>query len=583
VTPAKDYVGIARKYEADVLDGTVEVCQQVRQAVERNRRDLAKAEAGWLYRFDRESAERVCAFVEMMPHILGDFAKPTILEDGTLIWPTIALEPWQCWVFTTVFGWLRNSDGKRRFRIAFLLVPRKNSKSTMLAALSNYMVTADGEPGAKCYAAATTRDQAKAVAEPAYQMAARLPQYREWFGVKLGAKTRMQFSVPATASSMEPLSADAHTLDGLNIHFAPVDELHAHKTRHVWDVIETATGARSQPLVFPISTAGVEIGGICYELLTYLQKLLDRSLEDETFWGVNYTIDADDDPLSADTHKKANPNYGVSVQPDDLQRKALKARSSPAALNTFLTKHLNVWIRTESSWAPMTEWIRNGDTSLRIEQFEHLPCWVGVDLAEVKDIAALVIVFKATDGTLTVFGRYYLPQKAVAQSPIAQLSGWVRQGHITETDGDQADYARIEEDIIEWCKTYRVQKVCFDRALAAQMGQSLTRKMGAKPEVLTVNQNIDVMNPAMQTVERMILSGKLRHDGNPALTWMMSNVVVQRNFKDEVFPRKAGGKDSPNKIDGPVALFTVIGQVMAEPVAAPALSIHFFGGRKSDA
>lgn len=578
MTAARDYVAVARRYEADVLDRTVPACVRVRQAIERNRRDIRAAEKPTaLYRFDRGAAERVCAFAETMPHILGDFAKPVSQPDGSLVWPTLVLEPWQCWILTTVFGWLRVSDSKRRYRTALVMVPRKNGKSSLLATVANYMLTTDGEPGAKCYSAATTRDQAKIVAETAYEMAARLPQYREFYGIKLGAKTKRSFGVPATASTMEPLSADAHTLDGLNIHFAAVDELHAHPTRHVWDVIETATGARSQPLVFPISTAGVALGGICDELLGYLHKLLDQALEDDTFFGVEYTIDVGDDPFAESTHRKANPNYSISVKPDDLQRKALKARSSPAALNNFLTKHLNVWVRSEASWAPMAAWRKNGDVNLKIEQFKDQPCWIGVDLAEIRDIAAVVIVFK--DGERYVmFGRYFLPSAAVAASPIAQISGWASEGHLTETSGEQADYEQIEETIIDLCHAYKVQKVCFDRALAAQMGQNLIRKLGTKPAVMTVDQNVQVMNPAMQTVERMILAGTLVHDANPLLTWMMSNVVVQKNYKDEVFPRKAGGKDSANKIDGPVALFTVIGQVVAEPEPAPVM--FFLGGRK---
>jgi phage terminase large subunit-like protein len=557
----RDYVGIARKYEADVLDGTVPACKRVTQAIERNRRDvIASEQPGAVYRFDRAAAERVCAFCETMPHILGDFAKPTMSEEGALVWPTLTLEPWQCWILTTVYGWLRVADGRRRFRTALVMVTRKNGKSSLLSALANYMVTTDGEPGSKCYSAATTRDQAKIVAETAYEMASRLPQYREFYGIKLGAKSKRTFGVPATASSMEPLSADAHTLDGLNIHFAAVDELHAHKTRHVWDVIETATGARLQPLIFPISTAGVETGGICYELLTYLHKIIDRVTTDETFFGIEYTVDADDDPFDAETHRKANPNYGVSVQPDDLARKAQKARTSSAALNNFLTKHLNVWVRSESSWLPVEPWLKSGREDLRPEQFTAHPCWIGIDLAEVRDIAALILLFKVSASRYVAFGKFFLPSAAIQKSPIAQYGGWVRDGHLQETDGDQADYQQIEDQVFTWCKTFRVRQVCFDRALAAQMGQNLIRRLGSKPDVVTVQQNVDVMNPAMQTCERLILAGGLEHDANPCFTWQMSNVVVQRNYKDEIYPRKAGGKDSPHKIDGPVALFTAMSQ-----------------------
>jgi phage terminase large subunit-like protein len=573
---SRDCVAVARQYEADVLSGVVPACRWVRQAVERNRRDLARRD--WSYRFDVPAASKVCAFVETMPHVLGEFSKPTTTPDGEMVWPTIRLEPWQCWLLTTVFGWLR-ADGKRRFRIALLLVPRKNGKSALLSALSNYMLTMDGEPGAKCYSAATTREQARVVAETSYIMASRLPAYREYFGIRLGGKTSHKLTVPDTASSMEPLSADAQTLDGLNVHFGAVDELHAHKTRNVWDVLVTATGARQQPLLFPISTAGSDTGGICYEVLGYLRKILDRTLDDETFFGVEYTVDEGDDPFVDATWRKANPNYGVSVMPDDLARKATYARSSSAALNNFLTKHLNVWVRADATWAPIEAWIKVGDRSLTPEQFKAKKCWIGVDLAENKDFAAVVQVFQVESDRYAVFGTFFLPEETIAQSPVAQMSGWVRDGAIVPTEGRQADYEQIEQHIYDLCQSYLVQKVCFDRALAAQMGQSLSKRLGTRPEVLTVDQTVPVMNPAMQTVERLILNGQLLHDANPVMTWMMGNVVVQKNFKDEVFPRKAGGKDSPNKIDGPVALFTVIGQVMAtESSAGPQL--FFLGGRR---
>ena len=177
----RDYLALARGYEVGVLDGSIPACKWVRLACARNQRDVARASApDPAYVFDQAAAVRVCAFVETMPHILGEFAKPTIDADGTLTYRTIVLEPWQCWLVSTIYGWLRVADRRRRFRIALILVPRKNAKSTLLAALANYHLTADGEAGAKCYSVATTRDQAKIVAETAYEMAARLPGYREY-------------------------------------------------------------------------------------------------------------------------------------------------------------------------------------------------------------------------------------------------------------------------------------------------------------------------------------------------------------------------------------------------------------------
>lgn len=583
----RDYIALAAHYQADVLSGAVPACKWVRLACERNRRDLDRQSTeAFPYRFDPAAARQICQMAEMLPHIKGPKAFIVGKDDEDRpIWNTIELEPWQCWLFTTVFGWLRVEDGRRRFRVAFPLIPRKNAKSTIAAIVVLKMLVADGESGAECYSAATTRDQAKVIAEIAWEMVRRSPLFREYFGVKLGSKTTRTLEVPGTASKFGPLSADASSLDGLNVSLAAIDEFHAHKTRGVYDVLDTATGTRLQPLLFPITTAGVELGGICHEKLQYLEKVLDGVVEDETFFGVNYTIDPGDDIRDPVIQRKANPNYGVSVQADDLERKIAEAQTNQSALNNVLTKHFNVWIRTESAWMAATTWQTCRAPDLTVEALRAYPCWIGVDLAEVRDIAALVALFKTGPETYAFLGRYYLPAAAVAKSPIAQLSGWVREADIIETDGDQADFARIQADILTWCDTFQVKEIDFDRALAAHMQQDLKRllepKMGRDAVdrfVVTVPQTVETMDPAMKMTERLVLSKKLQHTGNPAMAWMISNVVVERNHKDEIYPRKAGGKDSPNKIDGPVALFTCLARAMAEQEREPSYQLIVLGG-----
>lgn len=576
----RDYLALARAYEAGVIDLTIPACKWVRLACERNARDRSQQRSSaFPFWFDDTAATAICQAAEQFPHIKGPKAKVIGQdEDGRSVWNRIQLEAWQCWVLTTIFGWKQIGTNLRRFRTAFVLVPRKNAKSTIAAIVLLFMLTADGEIGAECYPTATTRDQAKVVAEIAWEMARRSPQFCEYFGVRIGAKTSRRLEVPETASRAEPLSADAHTLDGLNVHLGVVDELHAHKTRAVWDVIETATGARDQPLMLPITTAGVDTGGICYELLTYLQKLLDGVLHDETFFGVNYTIDEGDDWKSPQSWQKANPNYGVSVRPDDLERKALKAQGSPASINNFLTKHLNVWVKADATWMPMQAWHKCKDATLKIEDFVGVPCWIGVDLAEVKDVAALIALFRPAPHRYVAFGRFYLPEDTIAQSPVAQYSGWVHQGNLIPVPGQTIDYLQIEDDLVAWCDTFKVQQIDFDRALGAHMLQSLQRRLqprmgrdAVEQFVIVVPQSVEVMNPAMQELERMVLDGDLRHDGDPVLAWMASNVVVQRNFKDEIYPRKAGGKDSHNKIDGIVALLTTLSQAMKTEPKKPSV------------
>jgi phage terminase large subunit-like protein len=313
------------------------------------------------------------------------------------------------------------------------------------------------------------------IVQVAWNMAKRTPEYREFFGVVTGPKTTKTLEIPELASKSEALSADAETLDGLNIHCAVIDELHAHRTRDLWDVLDTATGAREQPLLLPITTAGTNTAGICYEQVTYLQKVLERVVDDETYFGIYYTLDEKDDPFTVESFKKSNPNYGISVQPDDLQRKALRAKASPSALNNFLTKHHNLFMQGTAPM-PMDAWQKRR-MKLRLEDRRH-PCWLGVDLAEVRDVAALVALFKLSPSRYAVFPRLYLPEETIEKSPIAQMSGWVKDGHLIKTDGNIADFLRIEDDIVDWCGKLNVQAVCFDRALAAQMAVPAAREEG---------------------------------------------------------------------------------------------------------
>jgi len=598
----KDYIQIAGQYQADVLEGRVPACQWVRRACERNRLDLDRQSSpGFPYQFDPESARRVCAFAELLPHVKGSqFAKITGYDDiGRPVWATIVLEPWQCWILTTLFGW-RRADGTRRFRIALILVPRKNAKSTLAAVVAMYMLVADGESGAECYSAATTRDQAKAIAESAWEMARRSPAFRDHFGVRLGSETTKSMAVPANGSKFAPLSADAHSLDGLNVSFAAIDELHAHKTAAVWNVLDTATGARLQPMLFAITTAGVDIGGVCRMKLDYLEKLLDLDgpIKDETFFGINYTIDPGDDIRLDVVQRKANPNFGVSVGVDDLQRKVTAAFNSTAEMNNILTKHFNVWIRTESSWMTASAWQTCADPALvpledhkarraaALERWKAFPCWIGIDLGEVRDYSVCALLFKLGPESYALVVFIYIPEEGAAQSPIAQLPGWIRDEAAVITPGNEADYARIEEDLLNWQRTLNVQEIDFDRRSARLMLQNFRAKLEptlgrdrVEQLVVDIPQSVEVMDPAMKIAERLVVGVKLLHDGNPIMAWMISNIVTERNHKDEIYPRKAGGKDSFNKIDGPVAFFTCLSRAIAPP-ASSKFQMFFAGGGK---
>lgn len=541
----RDYARIANEYVADVLEGRRLACHWVRQACERQRRDLERAAAGeFPYTFDPERAAAVCAFVEALPHVKGRYAG------------TITLEPWQVFILTTVFGWV-DADGFRRFRTAYIEVPRKNGKSSLTSGVLLYLLSADGEPGAEVYSAATTRDQAKIVWQDAKRMVEKSPGLRSALGVQTSAHAIFQAD---TGSTFKALSRDQQgNLDGLNVHAAGVDELHGHKDRGVWDVLETATGARRQSLIWAITTAGSNRAGICYEQRSYVTRILDGVHQDETYFGIVYTLDAEDDPFDERSWEKANPNYGVSVSPEDLRRKALKAQQMAAATNNFLTKHLDIWVNADTAWMNMQAWDACADESLDPDDFVGTPCVESADLATKTDMVARVrLHWRDVDGVrhYYAFGRYYLPEDAVEDGRNSQYSGWAREGRLTVTDGATTDFEVIEDDIRLDAEKWKPKDLSFDPWQATQMMQRLAAEGLPVSEYRPVLKN---MSEPMKELEALVLAGRFHHDGCPILTWMISNVVAHSNSNDDIMPRK---EFPENKIDGAVALIAALGRAI---------------------
>lgn len=545
------YVEAAQRYAQAVADGQIPACKWVKLACARQIQDLARAPSDeWPWVFDADKAARPCEFIELLPHIKGKWARERRL---------IELEPWQCFIITTVFGWVHRETGLRRFKEGYTEVPRKNAKSTLSSGLALYMLSADGEHGAEVYSAATTRDQARIVFDDAKAMAERTTGLREHLGVAI-----MQHSITVAhrASKFTPLAAEGSTLDGLNVHFAVIDELHAHKTRAVYDVIDTARGAREQSLLWNITTAGTDRSGICYERRTHVTKVLDGVIDDPTMFGIIYTLDEGDDPHDPTSWAKANPNWGKSVLMDDMAAASRKAEAMPSALNNFLTKRLNVWVSGESIWMDMRAWDRCAFPALRdLADFHGAKAWIGLDLAQKKDFAALCLVFER-DGLWHVCTRLYLNELAIQESGNAHLSGWARQGYVQVTDGDITDFDVVAEDMRTLCRDFDVQEIAFDPALSMYFAGKLIEE--GLP-LVEITQRALFFTPPLLQVENLVLEKKLRHDGNPVMAWMVSNLVVKVSKFNEL---RHPTKERPeNKIDGPVAMLMALGRAMAVEVA----------------
>lgn len=548
----RDHVAIARRYAEDAIAGRIVAGEFVRLACARQMRDLERAAAGdpsFPYFFDEEAGARACRFIELLRHVKGKWARRDPAHPRG---QTIRLEPWQIFKRTTLFGWKRLDTGHRRFRTSYEEVARKNAKSTEAAGIGLYMAFVDDEPGAEVYAAATKKDQAKIVFGDAQTMARRSPEFRLRYGIEVFAHTIVQ---PSTGSMFKALDAKDSTQDGLNVHCVLNDEVHAQKTRGLYDVLHSAQSARDQPLEVNITTAGSNRAGVCYELRTYAIKVLQGLFDDESFFAIIYTLDKDDDWTDERVWLKANPNLGVSKSLETMRADCRKAMRSSQSQNNFKTKELNLWVNAAIAWMDMAKWEAAADPALRIEDFAGEDCWIGLDLATEIDIASKVRLFQRGDDVY-LFASHYLPGAALEKEENAHYAGWAEDGRIVATPGDMIDLDRIERDIFTDADTFRLREVGYDPYQAAHMAIHLQE---AGITAVKVPMNVGHISAPMKRLESLVLAGRLHHDGDPVMAWMVSNVVAFLDNKDNIYPRK---EQPANKIDGVVAALIALNRLM---------------------
>jgi len=536
---AADYVGIAEEYAQAVVKKKIVACKWVKLACKRHLDDLkASKRKAYPYYFDAAAANKVCTFLSLMPHTKGKWARKREL---------IKLEPWQCFAFVALFGWKIKKNDRRRFRKAYFAVPRKNGKSIIGSGLGLFMFAADGEFGAEVYSGATNEKQAWEVFRPAKQMLERTPDLQELLGAEVWAKALL---VPEDGSRFEPVIGKPG--DGASPSCAIVDEYHEHDTSDLVDTMETGMGAREQPLLLMITTAGFNIAGPCFDQEQDAKKVLEGVLDDPELFALIYTIDEKDDWTSPAALRKANPNFGISVDEDFLLSQQRQAMQSAAKQTRFKTKHLNIWCSAKSAWLNMLEWAKCADRTLRREQFKGERCYLVLDLASRSDVCVLMLMFvREIEGKqhFYLFGDYYLPEFAIenAEKNANAYRKWVIEGFLQQHDGAEIDFDLIEEDMLALVAEFGPDEVVFDPFRAAQLEQRLTKNGITAVEV---GQTVKNLSLPMKEFESAIKAGRVHHDGNPLLTWMMSNVVAKLDAKDNIYPRK---EKPEQKIDGPVA------------------------------
>lgn len=540
--PVTDY---ARK----VLSGKIVAGKLVKQACQRHLDDLETAHLRGI-RFDTAAAAFALEKLEIFRHSKGEWGgKQIVLSD------------WEKFIAGSLFGW-KNKDGTRRYRVAYIEVPRKNGKSTFLALLCNFMLYFDGEWGAEIYTAATKREQARIVFDEAVNMLRKCP---EWWKIRRDtAIFGNAVSHLAKASKMMPLSADAHTMDGLNPSFVTIDELHAHKTRAVFDVLNTAQGARRQPLLVAITTAGWDRNSVCWQQREYATKILERVFNDDQLFCFIATIDKGDDWTDPAVWAKANPNYGISVKPDYIKAQCARAQKMPSELNAFLRLHLNVWTEQADRWIAMEDW----DDCLEEYTEDDLagrPCFGAIDMSSTQDISSFSLTFPPQDEKekWKQLHWFFVPADNIqkrAERDRVDYAVWVRQGLIEATEGNVVDYNVVQQRILDICTKFQVNDIAYDRWNITQM---VTNLAGEGLEMVQFGQGYASMSAPTKTLSDLIISKKIAHNGNPVLRWMVSNVACTQDPAGNMKPDKA---KSSEKIDGVVTMIMGIGRaIVSDP------------------
>lgn len=537
-----DYVAKANQYIADVLAGKIPACRSgVVNACRRQQKDLQRQRsADFPYYFDPESANRVCTFAELLKNIKGPAAGEHL-----------QLEPWQCFFITTVFGWKKADNGKRRFNFVYLEVPRGNGKSTLSSAVALYMLCADGELSADVYSFATTRDQARIVFDDAKAMAQQSKQeLADAFGLKILNNSLL---IPEKNCKFLPKASEDSTNEGLNSHFACMDELHAHKTRKLFDVVTKSLGKRAQSLFWTITTAGGSIDCICYEQHQIILKILDGTVRDDHKFGLIYSIDPEDDWKTDAALQKSNPNWD-HLDHDVITSELAAALVSPAAENDYKTKRLNVWVQAVSAWINLQKWRECYIKSLTVEDFNGTSCVYGIDLATKLDITAAVRIFWKPDKNnilhYYVFPEFWLPEDTIHASRNSQYQGWANSGLFHVSPGSVTDYIDIGRYLMADVHNYQCLGIGYDPWNCTQLAQTLSSE---GIEMYEVQQGPKTLSEPMKFMEQLIMQGRFHSDGNLVLEWMMGNVVVKPDRNDNIYPRK---ERNDNKIDGVFAMLS---------------------------
>lgn len=525
-------------YVQDVLSGKRIAGKSEKTAVQRYLNDKRTAlDKGFF--IDTKAGERAVNFIQKLKHTKGKWAGQPLL-----------LERWQKFIVFNLFAWKR-ADGSRRFRYAYVEVARKNGKTALAAGIALYMLYAEREPRAEVYSVATVKDQAKLCFNDSVAIVKNtaLSQRMRVF--------RDSILYEQLGAYFKPLSSDDGIHDGYSPYCVIVDEYHAHKDNGMLDVMRSGMAARVQPLVFIITTAGFNKNYPCYAYRQNAKNVMAGIVNDDSLFSMIFEMDAEDDWTDPQNWPKANPNLGVSVDYEYLAGEVKDAQNRPEAVRGVKTKNLNMWVDAETTWILDEVWAKCAG-AFGISELEGLKCWGGLDLSNVSDITAFVLLFEYKD-KFALVPKFWIPEEKLQEKIAKENVGfaeWVDKGYVTVTPGNVTDYDFIKADIFAMAQKYDIISIAYDRWNSSQ---TVIQMQDEGLEMSPFGQGYGSMSAPTKEFEKMVLLEKMEHFNNPVLRWMLASTVIQVDPAGNMKPDK---RKSSQKIDGIVASIMALGEMM---------------------
>ncbi|MED1603044.1 terminase large subunit [Alkalihalophilus marmarensis] len=553
------------EYCEEVINGDIVACQKHKWACQRFLFDLEREGSGeFPYIFKPELGERFLDWMRLFKHRKGVLA-------GEHIEPHII----QKFIFGNIYGWVHMRTGLRRFRKAYWQVARKNAKSQSLGTVGSYESSAFGESSAEVYCAATKKDQAKLVWEEIEGMIFSHPQLRERFKVAYGTITHLK-----SGSIIKPLSKeDKKTGDGTSPSTFIVDEYHAHETSEIYDIGDSGMGARTQPLMMIITTAGFNLNNPCYRVeYRYVSEVLDPTSakeNDEYFIMIN-ELDKKDDIKDESVWPKANPIICSYENGINYLRSQLKiALDVPEKMRNFLTKNMNIWVDAkENGYMNMSKWVKcKREKEIELKTY---PGWIGLDLSTTTDLTSIGLVFKLDDGKYAVKQHSFIPEDKLQErmsTDNVPFDLWVKKGFITTTPGSIVDYSYIEQYLVDLQNQgYNVPEIDYDKWNASYFAQQMEQHGF---EMVEIPQMLRHLSAPTKEFRKQVYAGNIVHFGDPVLQWALGNAIQKMDAQENIMLDKSKSKD---RIDPAAAIINAFSRAMSGQTND--MSAHFLNNWK---